>query len=592
MSTWSRSRLTPRSTTDDRPNRGRSAAANSRDPGGVERIFSPDSMPTIRFPAPLVNDLRVGVRALRHAPGFTIAAVLTLALGIGATTVIFGVVDAALLRPLPYHEPDRLVAVFETMPGNERRRVAPANFLDWQREIRSLTALAGFYTSLRTIGGSDVPERVLSTSVSGGIFTTLGARAAHGRTFLAADDSVPGERLVVLSDGLWRRKFGADQDLVGKAVRIDDQPYTVIGIMPAGFRFPEPTELWTLGMSGVPALGGAGPNITSMRDVHYFNVIGRLRPGASREATLRELSAIAAGIERTHPDTNRDLGVAIVGLREALAGDTRSTLLFLFAVVGLVLLMASDDGRAAPVAVINEAAARQYWPDSDPIGRRIGFGGPGEPTWRIIVGIIGNVRHLGLDQPVLPEVFVPLLQDPDRNMSIVARTSIDPASVAEALRRALQEVDVSQALMTPRLMTRQLAGSLARPRFLSALLASFAAAALLLATLGVYGVVATVAQARTRELGIRVALGAQRSDVLRLVLSGGARLAGAGLALGMAGAFWFARGVRGLLVGVEPTDPVVFVVTASLLGTAALLASWLPARRAARTDPVIALRAE
>jgi putative ABC transport system permease protein len=815
-------------------------------------------MSTIRFSlVPLINDLRIAIRSLRHAPGFTIAATLTLALGIGAITVIFGVVDAALLRPLPHHDPDRLVAVFETMPGNERRRVAPANFLDWQRETRSLTSLAGFYTSQRTIGGSDVPERVLSTSVSGGIFSTLGARAEHGRTFLATDDSVTGERLVVLSDGLWRRKFGAAPDIVGRAVRIDDEPYSVIGVMPAGFRFPEPTELWTLGVSGVPALRGAGPDITSMRDVHYFNVIGRLRPGASREATLRELSSIASGIERRHPDTNRDLGVAIVGLKEALGGDTRSTLLFLFAVVGLVLLMActnvaglamarsgrrqrefairtaigatraqlvrqvmvestlvaviggvlgiglavvaidnvvasapielpevatvgidarvllfallvsagtgiafgllpalqvssatsltalrhgsragtgprvrlrsslvvaqlavsltllvgaglllksfvrllrvdpgfepervltiqpalsrsayaeparvidyytralervsalpgvqavgavstlpasgqrmnrgvhiegrptparqtdqtieyqsaspgyfaameipvkrgrvfetSDDSRAAPIAVINEAAARRYWPDSDPIGRRVGFGGPGEPTWRTIVGVIGNVRHLGLDQPVLPEVYVPLLQDPDRNMSIVARTSIDPATVAAALRRTLQEVDASQALLAPRLMTRQLAGSLARPRFLSTLLGSFAAAALLLATLGVYGVVATVAQARTRELGIRVALGAQRWDVLRLVLSGGARLAGTGLALGICGAFWFARGMRSVLVGVEPTDPVVFVVTASLLGAAALLASWMPARRAARVDPMMALRAD
>jgi putative ABC transport system permease protein len=593
-----------------------------------------------------------------------------------------------------------------------------------------------------------------------------------------------------------------------------------------------------------------------MRDVHYFRVIGRLIPGASREASLREMSAIAARIEARHPDTNRDLGVNVVGLQDALIGSTRSTLLFLFAVVGLVLLLActnvagltlarsgkrqrefairtaigasrgqlvrqvlaestllsvlggglgvvlaalaigrlvasapielpevtsvvidarvlffallvstttgiafgllpalqasrasslgalrqgsrgntirprlrgalvvgelslsltllfgaglllksfvgllrvdpgfvpervvtidpalsrssytdptrivdyytralervsalpgveavgavsvlpasgqrmnrgvqiegrpaparatdqtveyqaatpgyfdamgiplkrgrgftvSDDGEAAPVAVINEEAARQYWPGIDPIGRRVGFGGPAGLTWRTIVGITGDVRQLGLDQPALPEVFVPLIQDPDRDMSIVVRTTIDPSTVSVALRRTVQDVDPSQPLMSPRLMTRQLSGSLARPRFFSALLGGFAAAALLLATLGVYGVVATGAQARTRELGIRVALGAQRSEVLRLVLSGGAKLALAGIALGSAGAFWFARGVRGLLVGVEAADPVVFAVTGTLLGTAVLLASWLPARRAARTDPMMALRAE
>jgi putative ABC transport system permease protein len=806
----------------------------------------------------LASDLQSGLRTLRHAPGFALAAVLTLALGIGATTAMFSIVDAALLRALPYPEPDRLVAVFETMPGNDRRQVAPANLGDWRQESRTLTALSAFYTSRRTIGSGASPERVLSTSTSGGIFTTLGARASLGRTFVTADDSGASERLAVLSDGLWRRLFSGAQDIVGKGVRIDDEPYTVIGVMPADFRFPERTDLWTLGTRGVPALRAGGADIASLRDVHYFRVIGRLSPGSSREASRREMSTIAARIEARHPDTNRDLGVNIVGLQDALTGNTRSTLLFLFGVVGLVLLLActnvagltlarsgkrqrefairtaigasrgqlvrqvlaestllsivggglgvalaalaigrlvasapielpevasvgidarvllfallvsattgvafgllpalqasaasslgalrqgsrgnstrsrlrgalvvgelslsltllfgaglllksfvgllrvdpgfvpervvtidpalsrsfyadpgrivdyytralervstlpgveavgavsvlpasgqrmnrgvhiegrptparqtdqtieyqaatpgyfeaigiplkrgrgfseSDDGKATPIAVINEEAARQYWPGIDPIGRRVGFGGgPGAgPTWRTVVGIIGDVRQLGLDQPALPEVFVPLLQDPDRDMSIVVRTSIDPATVSVALRRVVQDVDPSQPLMAPRLMTRQLAGSLARPRFFSALLGGFAATALLLATLGVYGVVATAAQARTREMGIRVALGAQRSEIRGLVLSGGVKMAAAGIALGSAGAFWFARGVRGLLVGVEPADPVVFAVTGALLGTAVLLASWLPARRAARADPMVALRAE
>ena len=801
----------------------------------------------------ITSDLRFAIRTLQHAPGFALAAVLTLALGIGATTAMFSVVDAALLRPLPYPEPDRLVAVFETMPGNDRRLVAPANFVDWRNESRTLTDLAGFYTSRRTIGSGAAPERVLSTSVSGNIFTTLGARAAVGRTFSAADDSAV-ERLAILSDGLWRRLFGGDPDIVGKAIRIDDEPYAVIGVMPADFRFPERTELFTLGTRGVPALRGAGPDVTSLRDVHYFRVIGRLRAGSSPEASLRELSSIAAGLQTRHPETNRDLGVNLVGLHDALSGNTRSTLLFLFGVVGLVLLLActnvagltlarsgkrqrefairtaigakrgqlvrqvlvestllsvlggasgialatlaidrlvaaapielpevatvaidarvllfallvsaatgvafgllpalqastasslgalrqgargatgtrsrlrgalvvgelalsltllfgaglllksfvgllrvdpgfvpervvtidpalsrsayaeaerivdyytralervsalpgveavgavsvlpasgqrmnrgvhiegrpvparqtdqtieyqaatpgyfaamgipmkagrafseSDDGRAAPIAIVNEEALRQYWPGIDPIGRRVGFGGP-VPTWRTIVGVVGNVRQLGLDQPALPEVYVPLLQDPDRDMSIVVRTNIDPSTVTMALRRVMQDIDPSQPLMSPRLMTGQLAASLARPRFFSALLGGFAAAALLLATLGVYGVVATAAQARTREMGIRVALGAQRGEVLRLVLSGGAKLALAGIALGSAGALLFARAVRGLLVGVEPGDPMVFVATGALLGTAALLASWLPARRAAGADPMIALR--
>src|SRR5687768_4556335 len=280
----------------------------------------------------LRHDLHAALRTLRRAPGFALAAVLTLALGIGATAAMFSVVDAALLKPLPYPEPERLVAVFETMPGNDRRQVAPANLVDWRNESRTLTALAAFYTSRRTLGSGAAPERILASSVSGGVFTTLGARASLGRTFVESDDSGPDQRLAVLSHGVWRRTFGAAQDIVGRAVRIDDEPYTVIGVMPADFRFPERTELWTLGARGVPALRGAGPEITSMRDVHYFRVIGRLRPGSTLEAARHEMSAIAAGIAGRHPDTNRDLGVSIEGLQDALVGNTRSTLLFLFGV--------------------------------------------------------------------------------------------------------------------------------------------------------------------------------------------------------------------------------------------------------------------
>jgi putative ABC transport system permease protein len=805
----------------------------------------------------LATDLRFAFRTLRQSRGYTAAAVLTLAIGIGAITTIFSVVDAALLRPLPYNESDRLVAIFETMPGNDRRQVAPANFLDWQRESRTLESLAAFYTGRRTVGSGDSPERVLSSSVSGTVFTLLGARAALGRTFVAADDSGSAGRLAVLSDALWRRKFGGSMDVVGQSIRIEDEPFTIIGVMPTGFRFPEAAELWTIGTSGVPALRGAGPAVASMRDVHYFSAIGRLRPGASRDASQQELAGIASRLAAQFPGTNRDLGVNIIGLHEALTGDNRATLLFLFGVVGLVLTLActnvagltlarsgrrqrefairtavgasrvqlvrqvlvestllslaggvfgvaiaavamdgivasapidlpevatvgmdarvlifafsvaaltgvafgllpalqasrasslgvlrggvragtgmrgrmrdalvigelalsltllfgaglllkslvgllqvnpgfepgkllaiepalsrsayadnarivdyytraierlaalpgvesvgaasvlpasgqrmnrgvhiegrptparatdqtieyqsttpryfeamgipvragrdiatTDDAGAAPVALVNEAAVRAYWPDGDPIGRRIGFGSPDGIVWRTIVGIVGDVRQVGLDQPALPEAYAPLLQDPNRNMSIVVRTGADPAAVSASVQRALREVDPSQPVMAARLMSRQLSGTLARPRFFTLLLGGFAVAALFLATLGVYGVVATAAQGRTRELGIRIALGAQRSDVFRQVLAGGVTLAVVGIALGSVGAFWFASGVRRLLSSVEPGDPMVFAATAFLLAGSAMLASWLPARRAARTDPMTALRSE
>src|SRR5688500_16323020 len=287
----------------------------------------------------LRQDLRHALRSMARHPGFALVTALTLALGIGANTAIFSVVDAVLLAPLPYADPTQLVYVWETMPGDDQRGAAPANFLDWRRESRSFAGLAGWFATTRTLTGGDSPERVRTASVSANLFSLLGAAPAIGRTFVPSEDSTGTADLAVLSNATWRSRFGADPGIVGRVIRLDDRSVTVVGVMPADFRFPEPVELWTIGVRGVPALAGFPEDITVQRDIHYFTVVGRLAPGVTEDAAQREMSAIASGLGQRFPD-NATLGVNVAPLRQAVVGDTRGPLLMLFGAVGFVLLIA------------------------------------------------------------------------------------------------------------------------------------------------------------------------------------------------------------------------------------------------------------
>jgi len=802
--------------------------------------------------------LRNAARRLRGNLTFTIVTSLTLALGLGAATAVFSMVDALLLRPLPYPEPERLVVVFETAPDNDRRNAAPANFLDWRRESRTVTSLAAYRTSRQTLTGGGAPERVLGSAVSANVFSTLGAAARLGRAFRPTEDSAGSPALAVLSDALWRRQFGGDSGVLGRTMRLDDSPFTIVGVMPPDFLFPEAADLWTLADRGIPPLGGLSGDITAARDLHYFTVIGRVRSGASIGAARAELAQLGAAIAALHPETNRDLGVNVVPLRDALVGDRRATVLILFGIVGFVLLIvcanvaslmlaasaararefsvraalgasrrrlvtqvvaeslllallggtlgviaagtsvhalaaagslglpeiarvtvdgrvfafamaiacvsglgsglvpamrvsaaapfdalreggrsstgsgrqrlrqglvvvqlalsltllvgaglllksydmlvrvdpgfrranvltletslspasygtptaiesyydrvvaamatvpgvtsvgavsnlpvsgrsmnrglqiegrarperatdqtveyqvasasyfetlgiptrrgrgieSRDDAQASPVAVINESAARKYWPMSDPVGMRLGFGNrDGGTTWRTIVGVVGDVHHFGLDRAPRPEVFVPMAQDPQAAMSLLARTS-GPDSPAAAVRRAVSQIDPLQPVSAVRSMDERMGASVARPRFFSRLLAAFAVAALALSALGLYGVLAQIVGSRTREIGLRMALGAQSTDMLRMVLRQACTLAGLGVVMGTAGALAVTRLVSSLLFSVQPTDPAVFAETATLLVAVVTAAAFLPAYRASRVDPAVALRRE
>jgi predicted permease len=808
----------------------------------------------------MLQDLRHAARGLARAPGFTGAAVFTLALGLGANTAIFSVVDAALLRPLPFDDPERLVLVWETMGDWKTRWVAPANFVDWRRDARSFEALAGYSSSDVNLTGAGEPERLKSAVVSDNLFDLLGASAAVGRVFQRGEDQ-SGPRLALLSDGLWRRRFGADANVVGRTVRLNGEPHEIVGVMPPAFRFPAAPELWVPGVQGIPFIHSVlrAQDMRAMRDSHLFTVVGRLKAGRTALEAQAEMDAIAARLAREYPDTNDGLGVNVASLREHLVGDVRPALAVLGGAVGFVLLIAcanvaglllaratqraqdtairlalgagrarlirhgllealllsaaggalglglaywgvdaivalspgiaglekaSPDGRvllfagglslltaalfgllpaaqavrpglgtllhsgvrtsgsparararrvlvvaeiamahvllvgaglmmatllrlraadagfdhtnlltfqlslsdaryrephtrrafydgvlegarklpgvsgagavmrlplaegpvnrglsiegrpparagedhsvdyqvvsadylgtariplvrgrglaesdvegAPRVVLLNEAAVRRFFANEDPIGRRVGLGDGEDPArWRTIVGVVGDVRHRGLDQAAAPAVFAPYGQDREswNMMSFVLRAPVDPRSLAPMIGPLVHAVDPEQPVSNVRTMDDVRDAAVVRPRFLAALLAVFAGSAVLLAAVGIYGLMAYTTAQRTQELGVRMALGASRRRVVALVVGEGARLAGAGVAVGLVAALALSRLLESLLFGVGSTDPLTLAAVSAAVAVVAALASWLPASRAARIDPARALRA-
>ena len=299
-------------------------------------------------------DLRHSIRSLLRQPGILITSLASLALGIGATSAIFSVAYAVLVRPLPYPEGDRLVTVWETMPGNDTRLVAPGNYLDWHAEAKSFAALAAYSGTEVNVAGAGEAERVPGLTVSGEFFQMLGVDAEVGRLFTAADDE-RSDRIVVLSAGFWRRRFGADPGIVGRGIRLDDVAYTIVGV--ADFRFHEPAELWRLADRGVPTLGGLPRDVARGRDIHIIEVVGRLKPDVTIEQAEAELQTIAARLAAAHPATNTGLGVNVVLLRETVVGDTRPAILLLSSAAGLLLLIAC--ANVANLLLARSAARRR-----------------------------------------------------------------------------------------------------------------------------------------------------------------------------------------------------------------------------------------
>ncbi len=819
-------------------------------PGAQEPIVLGSDRRTNMIAA-LWQDLRFGARMLMKQPGFTLIAVITLSLGIGANTAIFSVVNGALLRPLPYPDADRIVTLWQrnNQSGAKESGASSANFLDWQSRSQNFSEMAAAEPYSLNLTGQDEPEAFRAWLVTAGFFQILGVNALHGRTFNPEEYKPGNERVVILSCGLWRRRFGADPNLIGRTLRLNGQQYTVVGVMPPEFEFPVGREMWA-------------PRIVTERDKvvrgsGYMPVIGRLKPGVTLAQARQEMDSIAAQLLQEHPQANRERGVAVVPLPEQLTGQVRLALLVLLGAVGMLLLIACAnvaslslaraaererefavrvalgadrarltrqllteslllallggfgglllanwasgailslgpgdlprvgeapiDGRvlaftvavsaltalifglapalrfskpdlnrslkeggrsapgftrhrlrqalvvsevalalvllvgagllvrsfarllqvnpgfstdkvlalevhvwglartpeqraaffeqtldrlaalpgvqaagavtalpfhdnaidpsatfiiegrpaplpgqepatyltvatadyfsamgiplrrgrffsrfdrqdAAPVALINETMARRYWPDEDPLGRKITARLFGQPISCEIIGVVGDVRHTGLDSNPRPELFRPHLQSPYGSMTYAVRAVGDPLALLPAVKKEIWAVNNRLPFTSTATVEQLVSRTLAARRFTLLLLGSFAALALLLAAVGIYGLISFTTRQRAHEIGVRMAMGAQASNITRLVLREGLLLTLSGVTLGVTGAWALTRFLSGLLFGVSATDPGAFAAVVALLLVVALLASWIPARRATKVDPMIALR--
>jgi len=809
------------------------------------------------------QDLRYGARMLVKSPGFALAAVVTLALGVGANTAIFSLISAVLLRPLPFKDPDRLVLVWErrASSGDANIPISAHEFMSWREQNRVFERAAIYVGGGYNLSGAGEPETVDALNVSADYFSVLGVPPALGRAFLPQEDQAGGGRVVVLSQGLWRRRFGGDPEIVGRAITLSDQSYTVVGVMPALESEP---DLWTpIDL----------PRAHERMGAHNHVVVARLKSGVTPEQAQADVAGIARQLERQFPSFNVGHGVQVVPLHEEVVGNIRRALLILCGAVGCVLLIAcanvanllltraatrqkemavrtalgasrprlirqslteslllaalgggvgllfafwaidllpafglkniprlekvrldsltlaatagsalltgiitglapawrgsrpdlnewlneaarssaglsrrrvgnllvmlevalalvllvgagllarsfarlmsvdpgfnpdhvltvnlslpgqrypkeqkqarfydqvmerlrelpgvdavgatsqlplaggdswlpyTVEGRPAPppgqepyaayrivspdyfrslsvplrrgrfftgadarnalplirwyekqpdpprfsesqpmpVVIVNETLARQLWPGEDPIGRRIKAV---YSPWLTVIGVVGDVRHTTLAARPNPEMYLLHLQEPQASMRLTVRTSGDPLRLAAAVRERVRALDQDLPLGLAT-MEQIVTDSVGRQRFNLLLLGSLGAAALLLAVVGVFGVVNYSVAQRTHEIGIRVALGAQERDVLGLVIRQGMTPALLGVALGVAGSLALTRWMQELLYGVSATDPLTFALVALLLTLVALAACYLPARRAARVDPLVALR--
>jgi putative ABC transport system permease protein len=811
----------------------------------------------------LLQDLRYGARTLFKHPGFTLIAIITLALGIGANTAIFSVVNAVLLRPLPYREPERLALVQQHFPklGWYYGGVSAPELLDYIAYNETFAELAGYDIVSLNLTGEREPQRLSVARVSANLFSLLGVPPMLGRGFTNEEESVGKSRVVALSERLWRQRFGADPKIVGQTVKLDERPYTVVGVMPARLQFPptgtafaEAVELWT------PLALTDDEKQARRRDAN-FKLIGRLKLGVTLEQAQANMVAVAARIEQQHPDIyqgNIRIAATAVSLAGRMAQNVRLALWVLLGAVGLVLLIAcanianlllaraaarrkeiavraalgasarrivqqslteslllalgggavglllavwaldliirfgpedvprlaeasldlrvlgftllvslltgvlfglapalqgarlsltealNEAGRGAgaaghkgarvrsalvmletalavmlligaglllnsfvrllrvppgfdpegvlvartalpaarypeaergkavyqqvleriaklpgvqyasvastlpltgewgigfriegggentyysangswvsndyframgipllkgraftdedrteapPVVVVNETMARRFWPGEEAIGKRIRWGGWNPQGGLTIVGVAADVKLTSLTADSPPTVYMPVFQIPRlrRDALFILRTSGDPANLAAALRQAISGVDADLPVYDVQTMKQVVAESVAERRFTMWLLVIFAVAALLLAALGLYGVMSYSVMQRTHELGIRMALGAQVRDVLKLVIKQGMTLALVGVGVGLGAALLLTRLMKTLLFGVSATDPLTFGAIALLLTGVALLACWVPARRATRVDPLVALRGE
>ncbi|HEV2687879.1 MAG TPA: ABC transporter permease [Bryobacteraceae bacterium] len=799
----------------------------------------------------MFQDIRFALRTFLKSPGFTAVAVLALGLGIGANAALFSVINAVLLRPLSYQQPENLVRIYETFLPSGFGSVSTPNFIDWRRQNHVFERLEAFSTGSINLQGDAQPERIPLSVGTAGIFDILGTKPLQGRTFTSDEDQLGKPEVAVISERLWRRRFAADPNLVGSNLTLDGKSTTVIGIMPASFQFPPGSvtvDIW------MPLQ--FSPNNLKQRGSHWMAVMGRLKPGVDINGAAAEMKQIAANLAQQYPDNQKGRSILIRSMQDVLVGGIRPALLVLMGSVGFVLLIAcanvanlllaraaarkrevavraalgasrsrlmrqfltesvmlalaggvvgaflgdqgvqalvflasrqiprateihldgtvflfllgvclasgiifglmpafqstrddlqeglreggrsgsaggrgarfrnalvisefalalvlligaglmlrtflalnatesgmstrgvlvmsvsvpdgkyanssmwqrfyepalaqiralpgvraagmisllplqtwgtngtfgidsrpqgepgqqpfaeyrtispgyfqalgipilkgrdigsEDSANSALAVIINDALARRYFPGEDPIGHQI--------RWTnacTIVGVAGNTRQAGLSADPLPELYFPAAQRGNSisGMTLVIGTNVEATSVTRAVESAIRMVDPAQPVFGVKTMERVVTDSLSNQRLYAWLLGVFAGLALILASAGIYGVMSYLVTQRTREFGVRMALGASTRDVLRMVLRQALALIAAGVAIGLGGAFAVTRVLSNFLFGVKAIDLPTFAGVSVVLIAVALLATYLPALRATRVDPMVALRYE
>ncbi|HEX5709185.1 MAG TPA: ABC transporter permease [Pyrinomonadaceae bacterium] len=797
----------------------------------------------------VLQDLRYGLRTLLKRPGFTLIALVTLALGIGANTAIFSVVNATLLRPLAFEGAERLVAMYEIPASGRRDFISVPDLEEYRAQSQTFEEFTTFVPQSVNMTGTGEPERVRGGFVTSSFFRIFGARPALGRAIEPREDAQGAERVVVLSHDLWQRRFGGDASIVGRALNLNGEQFTVVGIAPEGFRFPmDETEVW------MPAW--TWPNYKVERTARVSFVLGRLREGATLKEAQTEMRAISARLAAAYPAENEGRTTEVLGLHELVVEDVSTSLWILLGAVGFILLIAcanianlllargaarqkevalrtalgasrwrivrqlltetvvlallggvlgvlfalwgldalmavspgplpggrapaldarvllftlgislmtgllfgivpawqlskpdvykalkeagpvageggrsrlrgalvvsqvalslvllvgagllinsfyrllkvnpgfdtanlltleyrvprnkysegkqqvefhrrvveavrgvpgvrsaavvralpfSGNGAAVnftlpgqpeppkgqtpkaletavdphyfqtaalpliqgrgfterdtadspPVVVVNQTLARKHFPGEDPLGRQLHF--PDAKLTAEIVGVVGDAKQYQLNEVQQPQVYTAYTQNPHLFATLVARTDVEPMSLERAVKEAVWSVDRDQPVWKVRTVEQLLTMNVADSRFIMTLMVVFAALAVLLTALGIYGVISYSVAQRTHEIGVRMALGAQERDVLGLVLRQGMLLALVGVGIGLAAAFGVTRLMASLLFGVTATDPATYATVALVLIGVALLACFIPARRATKVDPMVALRYE
>jgi putative ABC transport system permease protein len=805
----------------------------------------------------IFKDIRFGLRGLLKHPGFTAIVVITLALGIGASTAIFSVVNSVLLRRLPYRTAERVVAIQELDPTGRRIQSTAANFLDWRAQNTVFEHLAAMRISTTNLTLADQAERIDLTQTSANFFDVFGVGPQQGRLFIPQDEEAGHAPVAVLSDALWRRRFGADPSIIGKPITLDGANYTVVGVAAPGFQYPDKTEVWLPPLRLVPELY-PGMDVTQVRGMGFLWVVALLKPGISVDQAAGEMETITARLRKQYPESNNRRFNRVVSMHDHLIGDTSTMLWLLFGAVTFVLLIAcanvanlllasassryreiairtalgasrkrivqqlltesailalaggafglllsfwgvslitkllprdfprlteiqidwrvllfalgaslftgflfglapalsvsksdvqetmkdrgagsprrsrlrqvlivsevalsvvllagagllfrsliqlqsvntgfspqqvltaeltpagpnftedvdftnfydrvlqrvrsvpgvqyagvintlplskgpttgfrvegrpdiprdqyspanfrtvstdyfrvmsipllqgrsfteQDNDRTPLVVLVNEALAQRDFPGENLVGRRITFGrrdDNGQPIWTEIVGVIANIRNLELREEPQPEIYFSYKQNLFVNMSLVIRSTVEPSSLAASVRQAVADVNKTVPVAEVTTMEHIVSESVTQPRFNVFLLGLFSFIATVLSAAGIYGVTAYTVAQRTHELGIRLALGAQVGDVLRMIVKQGMSMILVGVVLGLASAFALMRLLRNLLFGVSEKDPITFVGITLLLLLVALVACYVPARRATKVDPLEALRYE